>query len=70
MRTLGTHRIYPDRPLEDPADARLGRGSFAEYLADSLGRMDSTQGVVVGLYGAWGSVQKKQDDAIKVLLQP
>ena len=52
---LEAHHISPDRPLENPADDRLGYRPFAAYLAEALRRMVSTQGFVVALYGAWGS---------------
>lgn len=52
---MEAHRVSPDCPLEDPAHDRLGYKPFAAYLAEALRRMDSTQGFVVALYGAWGS---------------
>jgi predicted KAP-like P-loop ATPase len=55
MGSLEAYRISPDRPLENPRDDRLGYRPFAEYLAETIQRMDSTQGAVVALYGVWGS---------------
>lgn len=56
-----SHR--PDRPIDDPADDRLGRDGFVARLARALVREEAVDGVtvarasgvVVGLTGPWGS---------------
>jgi len=49
-----SHR--PDRPIDDPADDRLGRDGFVARLARALVTPDGrASGVVVGLTGPWGS---------------
>ncbi len=47
--------ISPDRPGEDPASDRLGYAPFAKHLADSILRLPSSEGLVVALYGTWGT---------------
>jgi predicted KAP-like P-loop ATPase len=50
-----TSYISGDRPIEDPADDRLGFARFAEGLARSLLAQTTSQGLVVGIHGPWGS---------------
>jgi len=46
----------PDRPGKDPErDDQLGYASFAENLAQAIARITPTDGLVVALYGPWGS---------------
>jgi predicted KAP-like P-loop ATPase len=47
--------LSSDRPLTDPVDDRLGYGPFARRLAESIIRMPVSQGMVLAVYGAWGS---------------
>lgn len=47
--------ISGDRPIEAASDDRLGFGSLAERLAHTLVNQSSTDGLVVGLEGRWGS---------------
>jgi predicted KAP-like P-loop ATPase len=50
-----SHRgLSPDRPLVDPSDDRLGYAAFAQALAEAIRSLDSPDGIVVGIYGAWG----------------
>ena len=46
--------LSPDRPLQDPREDRLGYASFAEALANAIRSLGSPDGIVVGIYGAWG----------------
>lgn len=47
---------FPDRPGTDPdRDDQLGRSSFARDLADAIVRITPTEGLVIGLFGSWGS---------------
>jgi predicted KAP-like P-loop ATPase len=48
-------QISPDRPGEDPVSDRLGYAPFAKHLADSILRLPSSEGLVIALYGAWGT---------------
>ena len=48
-------QLSEDRPLENPVDDRLGYAPFAERLAESIGSMASHEGMVIGIYGPWGS---------------
>jgi predicted KAP-like P-loop ATPase len=48
-------QISPDRPGEDPLSDRLGYAPFAKHLADSILRLRSSEGLVIALYGAWGT---------------
>ncbi len=44
-----------DRPLSDPGDDRLGYAPFAKTLAKAVVSMKAPDGMVVGIYGPWGS---------------
>lgn len=48
-------RLDPDAPLTDPNLDRLGYAPFAKQMAHVIGNMAPTEGVVLGLYGPWGS---------------
>lgn len=47
--------LCADHPLLDPAKDRLGYGLFAKYLTDSLYNMMPPEGLVLAIYGSWGS---------------
>lgn len=47
--------LSSDAPLEDPNDDLLGYKSFAEWLAKAVADMTPTEGLVLALYGPWGS---------------
>lgn len=44
-----------DIPLQDPGQDKLGYQKFAERLAKALYEMVPADGLVIALYGAWGS---------------
>ncbi|HEX9989106.1 MAG TPA: P-loop NTPase fold protein [Chloroflexia bacterium] len=48
-------QLSPERPLHDPKYDRLGYAAFAQQLADGICRMSPPEGLVIGIYGAWGS---------------
>jgi predicted KAP-like P-loop ATPase len=46
----------PDRPGTNPErDDQLGYASFAKNLAQAIARITPTDGLVIALYGPWGS---------------
>ena len=46
----------PDTPGRDPErDDQLGYAPFAKHLARAVARVTPTNGLVIGLYGPWGS---------------
>lgn len=47
--------LSPDRALDDPAEDRLGYAPFAKQLARSILHGCPADGLVVALYGAWGT---------------
>lgn len=47
--------LDPDSPLKDPTDDKLGYSDFARAIARGLAQMGSSTGMVVGIYGPWGS---------------
>lgn len=47
--------LSPDRPTSHPDDDRLGYAPFAEHLAESITKMAPVDGLVIGIYGPWGS---------------
>jgi predicted KAP-like P-loop ATPase len=46
--------VSADRPLLDPREDRLGYAPFARALAEGICAMSAPDGLVVGIYGAWG----------------
>jgi len=47
--------LSADRPSTDPKDDLFGRAPFAKRLADSICRYPGSDGLVLALYGPWGS---------------
>lgn len=47
--------LSADRPSIDPKDDLFGHAPFASSLADSLCRYPGSDGLVLALYGPWGS---------------
>lgn len=48
-------KISSDIPIENPKDDKLGYAPFAKNLAESLQKNDIPDGIVVGIYGKWGT---------------
>lgn len=44
-----------DNPIQDPSHDLLERTPFARSFADYVCALDAREGVVVGVYGSWGS---------------
>ncbi|WP_421792013.1 P-loop NTPase fold protein [Gardnerella sp. DNF01157] len=44
-----------DKPIEKADEDLLGRSDFAEQFGKSICEYDSKDGLVIGLYGKWGS---------------
>lgn len=61
--------LSADRPLTDPALDRLGYGPFAELVAKAILGQSSTEGLVIGLYGAWGGGQDHHTQLYRSLSQ-
>ena len=47
--------LSADRPSDDPKDDLFGHAPFAKSLADSICRYPGSDGMVLALYGPWGS---------------
>jgi predicted KAP-like P-loop ATPase len=47
--------IAADNPIQSPEDDALGRAKPAQFFAEHVLSLDSTEGVVVGVLGPWGS---------------
>ena len=47
--------LNADRPSDDPNNDLFGHAPFAKSLADSICRYTGVDGLVLGLYGPWGS---------------
>lgn len=47
--------LSADRPSTDPKDDLFGHAPFAQSLADSICRYPGSDGLVLALYGPWGS---------------
>jgi hypothetical protein len=59
------HVVSGDVPIAQPDDDQLGYASFAKHLADSICRMPVREGLVVAIYGPWGSAhgRRRRDHA-------
>ena len=44
-----------DKPIEKADEDLLGRFDFAKQFGKSISEYDSEDGLVIGLYGKWGS---------------
>lgn len=44
-----------DRPIKEEGEDRLGRAAFARHLANGITEYKGKDGLVIGLYGKWGS---------------
>lgn len=49
--------LSADRPSSNPQDDLFGHVPFAESLANSICRYPGNDGLVLALYGPWGSVK-------------
>ncbi|MBC8740616.1 AAA family ATPase [Paraburkholderia sp. UCT31] len=47
--------LSSDRPLSDPADDLFDHSSFARSLANAIRRQTAAEGIVLALFGPWGS---------------
>lgn len=47
--------LSSDRPLSNPADDLFDHSSFARSLANAIRRQTATDGIVLALFGPWGS---------------
>ena len=47
--------LTSDKPLSDPNDDLFGHAPFAKHLADAIRRQKGADGIVLALYGPWGS---------------
>jgi predicted KAP-like P-loop ATPase len=54
-RTRDVVSVVGDNPITLPEDDTLGRASVARSFAHQVLELDSRQGVVVGVLGAWGT---------------
>ncbi len=48
-------QLSPDRPLKNPEQDLLGYASFAEHLAGAIESLGPLDGLVIAIYGPWGS---------------
>ncbi|MCI0709704.1 MAG: AAA family ATPase [Chloroflexi bacterium] len=47
--------LWSDKPLKNPESDEFGYANFAEMLAQSIHKMSSPDGLVMAIYGAWGT---------------
>ncbi len=48
-------KLSADRPLDDPRLDRLGYSPFAKQLAKSIINLTPVEGIVLGIFGPWGT---------------
>ena len=53
--SVGVQSVGVDNPITDPRDDVLGRREAAKSFANRVLKLDASQGVVVGVFGPWGS---------------
>lgn len=62
-----------DQPINDKKDDLLGRKTFSKYLGKAIYEHNQEAGLVIGLYGKWGtgktSVIKMTENVIKELAE-
>jgi predicted KAP-like P-loop ATPase len=46
----------PDRAIKDIQQDRLGRSSFSKHLGQDIYGYTGAEGLVIGLYGKWGTI--------------
>ncbi|QCS44056.1 P-loop NTPase fold protein [Natrinema versiforme] len=51
----GDAKLQSDSPLESVSEDRLGYGSFADQLAETIISRTPSDGYTIGIYGPWGS---------------
>ena len=47
--------LNSDLPINGVAEDKLNRGKFVKDLAEAILRRDTPEGLVIGMYGKWGS---------------
>ncbi|MEK6708435.1 MAG: P-loop NTPase fold protein, partial [Pseudomonadota bacterium] len=47
--------LSSDRPLSDPNDDLFGHAPFSKHLANAICSQRGADGIVLALYGRWGS---------------
>ena len=43
-----------DKPVENSEQDRFQRYGFSKRIADTIKQRDAEEGIVIGIYGAWG----------------
>ena len=66
---VGGH-VETDRPVSTPEEDLLGRGEFANKLANTLVDVPGSEPLVVGLYGPWGSGKTSVMNIVRHRLAP
>lgn len=61
--------LSADRPSSDPSDDLFGHGPFAKNLADGIHRYQGSDGLVLALYGPWGSGKSTVLNYVRYYLQ-
>ena len=54
-----------DRAIEKSVDDLLGRKNFAERLAETISRYNSSESLVIALNGNWGSGKSSVINMVK-----
>ncbi len=49
-----TESLSPDKPVEDKTQDKFQRYNFSKRIADTIIQRDNEEGIVIGIYGAWG----------------
>ncbi|WP_460228615.1 KAP family P-loop NTPase fold protein [Bacillus cereus] len=47
--------LYPDTPISEATEDKLGRSNFADRLTDIINTKIGKESIVIGLYGRWGT---------------
>jgi len=62
-------QLVPDIAITTPEQDQLGRAAFARNLAELVLKMESQDGIVVALYGHWGSGKTSTLNLVKYCLK-
>src|SRR5947208_950089 len=69
MKTASHQSLSADRPVSDPKDDRLGYAPFSKQLALSIRKMLPDDGLVIAIYGPWGTGKTTVLSFVKHYLQ-
>lgn len=59
------HKVFTDTPVSDATEDRFQRFEFAKRIANTIVENSQENGIVIGIYGAWGEGKTSAVNFIK-----